>query len=57
MSSFIAENVIDNETLIAEQDLVETILEMLSTLVKDQEDGPKAEQWEDPDEFMEEQGS
>lgn len=55
MSSFIVDNVIENETTIATSEMADTILTMLAPLVSDQEDGPKAEDWDDPEEFLEEQ--
>eukprot|EP00095_Tigriopus_kingsejongensis_P002089 maker-scaffold244_size240795-snap-gene-0.16 protein:Tk02089 transcript:maker-scaffold244_size240795-snap-gene-0.16-mRNA-1 annotation:"hypothetical protein CAPTEDRAFT_161426" len=55
MSSFIVDNVIENETTITTSELTETILAMLAPLVADQDDGPKAENWDDPEEFIEEQ--
>lgn len=56
ISVFIVENAIENETTVATADQVDAILSLTAPLVCDQEDGPKAEQWEDPDEFAEEQG-
>ena len=56
MSCFMVDNVIENETLISTPEKVESILELLAPLVSDQEDGPKAENWDDPEEFAEEQG-
>eukprot|EP00094_Tigriopus_californicus_P003870 TCALIF_03725-PA protein Name:"Similar to Vps35 Vacuolar protein sorting-associated protein 35 (Mus musculus)" AED:0.12 eAED:0.12 QI:124/0.92/0.85/1/0.92/0.92/14/130/936 len=55
MSSFIVDNVIENETTIATSEMADTILTMLAPLVSDQEDGPKVEDWDDPEEFLEEQ--
>ena len=55
MAVYIANNVIDNETYIATSEQTETILGILSPLVRDQEDGPTPEKWDDLEEFAEEQ--
>ena len=55
MSVFMVENVVENDTQISTQELVDTILDLIAPLITDQEDGPKAEQWDDPEEFSEEQ--
>jgi len=56
MSTFIALNVIENETFISTEEKAETILSLLAPLVTDQVDGPSADKWTDPEEFAEEQG-
>ncbi len=55
VSVFLAENAIDHSTLITTADEVDLSLTLAAPLVADQEDGPKADEWEDPDEFSEEQ--
>merc|ERR1719245_2727663 len=56
MSVFLVENAVENETSVASAEQVDQILTLTSTLVADQDDGPKAGEWEDPEEVAEEQG-
>lgn len=56
ISVFIVENAVENETSVASAEHVDQILTLTATLVADQEDGPKAGEWDDPEEFAEEQG-
>ncbi|XP_044735777.1 vacuolar protein sorting-associated protein 35 isoform X2 [Chrysoperla carnea] len=51
---YLIQNALDNETYIPTQEQVDTILQMISTLICDQKDQPPA-QMEDPEDFMEEQ--
>ena len=55
MAVYIANNVVDNETYISTAEQTETILGLLAPLIKDQEDGPTPDKWDDQDEFVEEQ--
>merc|ERR1719412_2461417 len=56
ISVYVVENAVENETNVASAEQVDQILTLTSTLVADQDDGPKAGEWEDPEEFAEEQG-
>lgn len=55
MAVYIGNNVVENDTYITTAEQTETILGLLAPLVKDQEDGPTPDKWDDPDEFVEEQ--
>lgn len=55
MAVFIGNNIIDNDTCITTAEQTETVLGLLAPLIKDQEDGPTPEKWDDMDEFAEEQ--
>lgn len=54
LSLYLVMNILDNETLIPTDEQAEKVLEMLSPLIKDQEDQPSDSN--DPDDFAEEQG-
>ncbi|XP_074645707.1 vacuolar protein sorting-associated protein 35-like [Tubulanus polymorphus] len=54
MSCYLINNALENEVLIPSQEQVEAILNLVSTLVMDQNDQPQDE--EDPEDFIEEQG-
>jgi vacuolar protein sorting-associated protein 35 len=54
LTLYLVMNILDNETLIPADEQADSVLEMLSPLIKDQEDQP-AEPI-DPDDFAEEQG-
>lgn len=54
LSLYFVMNILDNETLIPTEEQTEKVLEMLSPLIKDQEDQPGDSN--DPDDFAEEQG-
>ncbi|XP_011303901.1 vacuolar protein sorting-associated protein 35 isoform X1 [Fopius arisanus] len=54
LAVYIITNVLDNETLIPTQELVDAVLSVVSPLVQDQPDQPTIE--EDPEDFAEEQG-
>ncbi|XP_046842547.1 vacuolar protein sorting-associated protein 35-like [Xenia sp. Carnegie-2017] len=53
MAIYVITNAVENETLIPSQDLVDTILSMVSPLVVDQQDQPPEP--DDPEDFAEEQ--
>ena len=55
MAVYIANNVVENSTLITTAEQSETVLGLLSPLIQNQEDGPTPDQWDDPEEFLEEQ--
>lgn len=54
LSLYLVMNILDNETLIPEDEQVDKVLGMLSPLVKDETDQPT--DYFDPDDFAEEQG-
>lgn len=54
MSLYLVMNILDNETLIPTDEHADNVLEMLSPLIKDQEDQPADAN--DPEDFAEEQG-
>ncbi len=56
MARFLAENVVDNDTAVDTPERVEEVLAVCAPLLCDQEDGPPADKWDDPEEFAEEQG-
>ena len=56
MSCYIADDVVETETYIPSVEQVEILLSVLAPLAEDQSDGPTANEWEDPEEFVEEQG-
>merc|ERR1712223_1614117 len=55
MAVYVANNVIENDTLITTAEQTEIILGLLAPLIQDQEDGPTPDKWDDPDEVVEEQ--
>lgn len=54
LSLYLVMNILENETLITTDEHVDSVLGMLSPLIKDQEDQPN--EAIDPDDFIEEQG-
>ncbi|XP_033104748.1 vacuolar protein sorting-associated protein 35-like [Anneissia japonica] len=54
ISMYIINNALDHNTMVVNQEAVDGILGLVSTLVKDQEDQP--EEPDDPEDFAEEQG-
>merc|ERR1712029_111463 len=55
MAVYIANDVLETQTLIPTEEQADHLLALLDALCKQQEDGPTVEQWEDPEEFSEEQ--
>ncbi len=56
MACFLAENIIDNNTVVDTPERVEEVLAVCSPLICDQDDGPAADRRDDDEEFSEEQG-
>jgi len=56
MSCYIADDVVETETYIPSVEQVEILLNVLAPLAEDQTDGPNSNEWDDPEEFVEEQG-
>lgn len=49
MAVYVANNVIENDTLITTAEQTEIILGLLAPLIQDQEDGPTPDKWDDPE--------
>jgi vacuolar protein sorting-associated protein 35 len=54
LSAYLVTNALENETLVPSQEQVDSVLNIIDSMIQDQTDQPSSE--EDPDDFAEEQG-